>query len=400
MDPLLSFAAAMALLVSLMALGRDVVEAVAASTAAFGVLSLGWGVFPSAARGLASTGTVNLLSAVALALSLAHVMRWAGILDGATAAFVSVGKRFAAVSVPALVGLIPMPGGALVSAMMMRGVYLDDMGVNRPLATFLNYWFRHVWVAVWPLYQGILITAAILDSPVRSVISATFPASLASVAAGLLVAVPAMGRPSGGGYPTPAGSPSPASAARGLWPFALVVASFLAGLPVTGALALTLAAVLVATRPDRSELREAVAFALNPRFVVLILSAMVLRQFVLESGASGEFLSLLGDVGVPPLAAAFLIPMAVGVFTAAEFVYAASVFPLMKGLLAPGGIIDPSAMLTAYAGGFVGVMLSPAHLCLVLTAEHFGSRVPPVYRYLLPAAAVAAALSGAAALAL
>jgi hypothetical protein len=30
-------------------------------------------------------------------------------------------------------------------------------------------------------------------------------------------------------------------------------------------------------------------------------------------------------------------------------------------------------MLLAFAGGFMGVMASPVHLCLVLTKEYFGA---------------------------
>ena len=38
------------------------------------------------------------------------------------------------------------------------------------------------------------------------------------------------------------------------------------------------------------------------------------------------------------------------------------------------------AYMLAYAGGYAGVMLSPVHLCLVLTAEYFKADLGAVYR--------------------
>jgi hypothetical protein len=38
------------------------------------------------------------------------------------------------------------------------------------------------------------------------------------------------------------------------------------------------------------------------------------------------------------------------------------------------------AFMLAYAGGYVGVLLSPVHLCLVLTTEYFKADLSRVYK--------------------
>jgi len=38
--------------------------------------------------------------------------------------------------------------------------------------------------------------------------------------------------------------------------------------------------------------------------------------------------------------------------------------------------------MLAYLSGFVGVILSPSHLCLILTNEYFGSDLMKVYKTL------------------
>ena len=47
-----------------------------------------------------------------------------------------------------------------------------------------------------------------------------------------------------------------------------------------------------------------------------------------------------------------------------------------------GGHPDPGAVTFAFASGFAGVMLSPTHLCLVLTLQYFKADMAGTYRLL------------------
>jgi hypothetical protein len=50
----------------------------------------------------------------------------------------------------------------------------------------------------------------------------------------------------------------------------------------------------------------------------------------------------------------------------------------------------------AYVSGFAGILLSPAHLCLALTADYFKAELKDVYRILiLPVAVVFLSALGA-----
>jgi hypothetical protein len=40
-------------------------------------------------------------------------------------------------------------------------------------------------------------------------------------------------------------------------------------------------------------------------------------------------------------------------------------------------------MMFAYVSGFVGILLSPAHLCLALTADYFKADLREVYKILI-----------------
>lgn len=73
-------------------------------------------------------------------------------------------NRLRLIFFPALIGLLPMPGGAVFSAPMVKAVSAD-MPIQNIDRAIINYWFRHVWELAWPLYPGIILTVALAEIP-------------------------------------------------------------------------------------------------------------------------------------------------------------------------------------------------------------------------------------------
>jgi len=73
-------------------------------------------------------------------------------------------------------------------------------------------------------------------------------------------------------------------------------------------------------------------------------------------------------------------------------------FPLVVGLLtAPGSGLTPMATLVlAYGCGYMGMIVSPVHLCLLVTRDYFESDMPSILRLVAPCCATIAAYSLAA----
>lgn len=57
--------------------------------------------------------------------------------------------RFTVVFIPAVIGLLPVVGGAMLSAPLVAEAS-DELNLSRERRTFLNYWFRHVWEYTMP----------------------------------------------------------------------------------------------------------------------------------------------------------------------------------------------------------------------------------------------------------
>jgi len=59
---------------------------------------------------------------------------------------------------------------------------------------------------------------------------------------------------------------------------------------------------------------------------------------------------------------------------------------------AEGGLM--AGFSIAYASGFLGILFSPVHLCVLLSAEKFGTHIGAIYRWMiLPGLAVACLLA-------
>jgi len=83
----------------------------------------------------------------------------------------------------ALIGLLPMPGGALFSAPLV-GEALSKINASPEHKTALNYWFRHIWEYWWPMYPGVILAIALLNTQTWLYMVFGFPLTLLSVAAG------------------------------------------------------------------------------------------------------------------------------------------------------------------------------------------------------------------------
>jgi hypothetical protein len=113
----------------------------------------------------------------------------------------------------------------------------------------------------------------------------------------------------------------------------------------------------------------------------------MLFKGVMESSGAVEGLSLyFSGTGIPLMPMLFLLPFATGMLTGLTIGFVGSTFPLLVSLAGGSAI---GAVSFAFASGFMGVLLSPVHVCLVLTREYFKAEMGGMYRrMLLPTAIV------------
>jgi hypothetical protein len=411
-----------ALMAYLIRRGVDVSYALVAGTVVLALFfGIQWGRFP---RGLASElqgiaansvkaavdpGNLELLGLVLLIQFLGHALKHTRSLERLIAALKALlaDRRAAMAVAPAFIGLLPMPGGALFSAPMV-GELTHDLEVPREDRTLINYWFRHVWEWTWPLYPGILFAATIAKAPLGRVILAQAPLTLAAIVIGIFACFRRVRLPAGDRGRATVGTWRELLAAT--WPVLLVIALTAAlgaadyleapiAMPGTTALLIALAIAnplfLILKRVPWREAAGLVRQTLSIRLIVLVYGVVAFGHMLRAYGAARDLPATFAEWGVPPLVLMFSVPLLVGLLTGYMPAVVGICFPVLLPLMIEGAgghaTIHYGRLAFAYAGGLFGVLLSPVHLCLVLSREYFEADFALVYRRLAPLIAVMAA---------
>ncbi|RKZ31313.1 hypothetical protein DRQ36_02465 [bacterium] len=344
------------------------------------VLDIPGAVFES----LIAYETLRLVGIVYLLTLMGMTLAELGVLSKTVEALqILVSDKRVSMVIPAsLIGLLPMPGGAMLSAPMVEeGSKKFD--ITRERLTFLNFWFRHLWEYVWPLYPGIILSSAILEMPVARLIGSMWPLTLCMIFFGVIYSFPGM---------EPLNT---SSNKNGDWFSALgafikltwyvwvvVVFVFGFGIDIFPVVAVCVLTMLLFVRGASREKLGLLKKGFSWRILTLVAGVMIFKGVVESSGVLGGLAVELS--GIPPTLLLFAIPFFVGFLTGVNSAYVGLAFPVLLPILLKGGF-DPGNFALAYASGFTGVLTSPLHLCLLLTKEFYSAKWGGIYRYLAPA---------------
>jgi hypothetical protein len=104
----------------------------------------------------------------------------------------------------------------------------------------------------------------------------------------------------------------------------------------------------------------------------------VFGSLVKETGASDLTAGALASAGLPAFVSVLALPYLTGFATGNTQTFVTMAFPVVIPRLWSAG--SPLAWLVlAYAGGFLGYLTSPVHMCLVLSTRYFNSKLLSAY---------------------
>ena len=369
------------------------------------------------AAGAVQPRTIGLVLVVVLMLVLSETMRRAGQLDEIVVLAKSFLRRPAVTmaALPALIGLMPMPGGAQLSAPMVESA-AGGARVRPDRLSAINYWFRHIWEYWWPLYPGVMVATSLTRSDPAQFAMYQLPLGVCMAASGLLLFR--------GSHPDLHRSAPRAAAGHvgrllratsTIWVILLVwgaVRAVLAlalappaeGSPLAAAgrygplavgLAVSLAWTMRMNRLGAGELLAVLKRTIIYKLAAIVVSVMIFWYAVREAGVAARIAGELARLRVPPEVVVAVLPLIAGLVTGLAVGFVGTSFPIVLAVVAEmphSGSIRPYVAL-AYAFGHLGQMLSPLHICQVLSNEYFQAGSRAVYRRIVPAAAATGALA-------
>ena len=346
-------------------------------------------IFKHAGVALVEWPTIHLLIIVLLILIFGEFLKQLKSLEDLSRGLENLfgSTKLLLIFLPATVGLLPMPAGAMMSAPMVEQVGVKKK-ISAEVKMVVNYWFRHILEFIWPLYLGVVMTASLLSISLGEVILAQLPLSAAMILGGVLFCARRIRVDRDAGQPRGRRLENLMLAFKGVLPVLLVVGLNLT-LRVDIALALGLS-MLIFGLIRKVQIKRWVAMirtAITLEIVVLILAVMVFKKLMTVSGAIETIPSSLASFGISPVFAIVTVPFTVGLLTGMTSAFVGISYPVLFSFLSPNGV-DYGYMMLAYGAGFAGVMLSPVHLCLVVTKSYFKVSFAGIYRMLVPASLV------------
>lgn len=325
--------------------------------------------------------TIDLVMIVSLIPILAFCMKETGMIDdlikGIKGAL--LGRDVLAI-MPALMGALPMPGGALLSAPLIDEES-ERLGLSREDKSFVNVWFRHWNFFIYPLSSPLILLAGLTGFSLYTLILMNLLPVFLYLTLGYVISIRRIKEQSGSEKPRDPRALIPI--VLGVSPILLTVALNLLGVHMAAALFMGIVSTFLFRRTAPRRALELLAKGFDWRLPFAIVGVMYFRGMVEYTDVFSEVYPYLSAVGLPILFLLLVMDWVIGLATAMPSAGIAIVFPIalvsIESLnLAVVGVLY-STLIFAY-------LISPMHLCLILTVEYYKARLQAVYKKLIPAA--------------
>ena len=266
---------------------------------------------------------------------------------------------------PMLIGLIPMPGGALISAPLVE-VQLKDTDLSRARMAFINYWYRHIWEYAWPLYPGIVVMSGLIHYSVKSIIFPLIPFVFVAFLSGLFFI-------KGIKDQKPLDRFSFIKFLLYVSPIVFVIIAILLGFNIILTLLIPNVILFLISIWKKTFSMNTMNFSVFPAiFFIFLFKAIFGIAFRIESHPYFPGWVIFVFIILFALLSGFITGLnqaAVGI-----------VIPFIIMISPPENLLFNS--IVGYVSLFLGILISPSHLCLVLTAKYFNTDLASMYRYI------------------
>ncbi|MEM2214928.1 MAG: DUF401 family protein [Candidatus Nezhaarchaeales archaeon] len=288
---------------------------------------------------------------------------------------------------PAIMSLLPIAGGALLSAPIVSSL-IKDSNLCPARGSYINLWFRHVPVLVYPLAQSIILASALTGTPLFIVILFQTPVVVVMTVVGYFLGL------RGGTY---------RKVEELTWNRGDVKILVKSILPIASATALAITLSITWKGLVQQGLSLLVASVTG--IIVLITISRMARKIIGKSllkwgiydvtlATYGAFLfqNVMTIAGIPsvlkPLALSSTseLPLLASMPLLLSFLMGSVISSLTISTSMLAGTIEftPKMVMLLYTSSFLGYVISPLHLCLVFTLKYFNTTLYEFYKYAIP----------------
>jgi integral membrane protein (TIGR00529 family) len=337
------------------------------------------------------TETLELALLMTLIFVLAKAMQETGAITrliDSLRTFFSKGGTLGVI--PAVYGLMPVPGGALFSAPLVDKEG-DKYELHKDQKNFLNIWFRHVWFPIYPISSAMILICSINFSgiPIQTLILADLPAFIGVLLIGFIYLRIFTRK-------TPRPTVTIEKDYHGLiyilppiipllfYPLKYIGLSetrcFLIG--VSFSLLLLYFLIHIDSKTYLMIIKK--SFTWNLAFAIF--GIMILREMIKISQMHQFITDTMQSLAFPALLIVILIPFLLGTLTGYNLGAIALSYPLVDPFFAFTGVHIIGLTSLIFMSSLIGYLISPIHLCNVLSSEYLKTDTTRMYKMFIPAA--------------
>jgi len=286
---------------------------------------------------------------------------------------------------PAIIGLLPVAGGALMSAPLVEAE-TEKLGLKAEKKTYVNVWFRHTIFPVYPVSQVLILTAGLTGLALTSIILRQIPVVILMVIVGYLIGL----------WKTPKKADKKENPRTSVGSelkrltvtFSPILATIIAvvgfGVNVAVSAFIGVAVLFVIAKPSLQVFTKPLKNWAIYGITLAAYGAFLMRNVVEEIGIAEIFGPFVANGNVDALFLLLVIPAVLSFFIGSPLGGIAISYSILAGVLN----FTPKSAALLYISAYLGYVIAPTHLCLILTAEYFKCPLGKLYKYLIPSLAV------------
>ncbi len=325
-------------------------------------------------RALINRTTLELVFAVGLISLLSRMLKEMGFLEKLMESTVLLFRsaKIALVIIPALIGLFPVVGGAIMSAPMVDSLG-DRLKLSQTIKSSVNLVFRHAVFYFSPVNPALIIMASITGFELLELLKYLVPIGIVNFIVAYFfylhgkkeVKQEEPGQEQGqwlGRVGAMLYYGAPLLASLGLF--------VLFGVPLVVALVIGVLVGFVLGEKDGVDFKDLILKGSNPVLMLGIAGIMVFQELIRELEGAFIMVERLGESGIPYVFLFIFVPLLIGWVSAAFPIAIAIPLPLLFPLVqSQEGAIFYAVLL--YASAFFSYFVSPIHLCQILSNNYF-----------------------------
>lgn len=342
---------------------------------------------------IVSRQTLKLIYALISILVLENIMRSTGMIKTMADSLKELAgsNRSASAFIPAVIGLLPSPGGARFSCPMVEEITGDNS--DSSTKSFVNYWFRHIWMDGFLLYPGIILAAELLQISVIGLFIRMVPFMVLRIFIGAAFGFKGIKKehiiktkPFGENLKTFIMSMLPVIAVITLY-IMLIGVTFLNIKPYSLEISVTsiVVALLIVKKYKIKQIINTLKNAFQLKLIIIIIGVMVFKDILSASGIMEGLPELLNTYGIPLASLYIVLPFLGGVMSGIGVTAVSMSFPVLMHI---GLGSNLWYAVLAFSAGFSGCMVTPLHLCAVMTTDYFKSTLSTMLKKIVIAEAV------------